>query len=356
MVRVAKVLAWNVALLALLLVGAELGVRAYGHFVNLPDVEFHWMNFATTAEDPLHPFMPDPVTSFVHKPGEYSAWGVPITILADSTRSNGESRPVSDHAPILALGDSFTWGYEVGDADTWPAQLERAIGQPVINGGVAAYGFDQIVLRGEQLVTSHQPELVIIALIPDDIERMEFSLLWGIVRPHFTIDDAGQLVFHPPDRRLLGRTERSGGVYAGFRAVFGYSFLVHQVMKRVDPGGWYAGRPSVRVHAEGPAVACRLMPRARALADAVVLVWNYAKRQAASRDRPALVDQVSRCALAAGIEVIDLSDWLFGALGEASDLDLYYGPSHMNRAGYSGVVDVITDQLCGRTITCRSGE
>ena len=124
---IAKVVAWNLGLLVLLLVGAELGVRTYGHFVNLPDVEFHWMNYANTREDPLHPFIPDPVTSFVHKPGSYSAWGVPITILADSTRSNGAPPPMADRPPILALGDSFTWGYEVGDADTWPAQLEQAL-------------------------------------------------------------------------------------------------------------------------------------------------------------------------------------------------------------------------------------
>ena len=222
----------------------------------------------------------------------------------------------------------------------------------MINAGVAAYGFDQIVLRGEQLVGSERPELAIVALIPDDIRRMEFSLLQGIVRPHFTLGDDGGLVFHRPDRRLLGRAASSGGAYSAFRAVFGYSFLVHQIVKRVDPDGWYAGRPSIRVHADGPEVACRLMPRARALADAVVLVWNYAKRQAIHRDRPAMVDQVSGCAEAAGIEVIDLAPWLLAEPGDPSDVDLYYGPSHMNRAGYAGVVEAITDQLCGRTLAC----
>src|SRR6185503_17592569 len=35
---------------------------------------------------------------------------------------------------ILAVGDSFTAGSDVGDAYTWPAHLERLLKKPVVNG------------------------------------------------------------------------------------------------------------------------------------------------------------------------------------------------------------------------------
>ena len=43
----------------------------------------------------------------------------------------------------MAVGDSFTFGDEVNDGQTWPAQLQQLTGRRVINGGVSGYGFDQ---------------------------------------------------------------------------------------------------------------------------------------------------------------------------------------------------------------------
>ena len=51
--------------------------------------------------------------------------------------------------PILAVGDSYTYGEEVGENDSWPAQLQRIKNQRVLNAGVSGYGFDQSVLRAE---------------------------------------------------------------------------------------------------------------------------------------------------------------------------------------------------------------
>ena len=62
----------------------------------------------------------------------------------------------SPGAPILAVGDSFTFGDEVNDGQTWPAQLQLLTGRRVLNGGVSGYGFDQIVLRAEQLAAKIQ--------------------------------------------------------------------------------------------------------------------------------------------------------------------------------------------------------
>src|SRR5438128_2007424 len=70
--------------------------------------------------------------------------GAPVTIDADGLRYSGKNLPAGD-GPILAVGDSYTWGEDVGDLEAWPAQLQRLSGRRVLNGGVTGYGFDQIV-------------------------------------------------------------------------------------------------------------------------------------------------------------------------------------------------------------------
>src|SRR5262245_7557130 len=52
----------------------------------------------------------------------------------------------------LAVGDSFTEGWEVEDEESWPAVLEKMTGVPIVNAGVGGYGTDQIVMRAEQLL------------------------------------------------------------------------------------------------------------------------------------------------------------------------------------------------------------
>src|SRR5262245_17346754 len=63
---------------------------------------------------------------------------------------------------ILAVGDSFTQGWEVDDDETWPSYLEKLADVPVINAGVGGYGTDQIVLRAEQLLPIVQPKILVI--------------------------------------------------------------------------------------------------------------------------------------------------------------------------------------------------
>jgi hypothetical protein len=49
---------------------------------------------------------------------------------------------------ILVVGDSFTAGSEVGDTQSWPAQLELEIRQPVINAAAGGWGgMPQILLK-----------------------------------------------------------------------------------------------------------------------------------------------------------------------------------------------------------------
>ena len=125
-----------------------------------------------------------------------------VTITPDGWRSNGLS------SPVLAVGDSFTFGADVLDSETWPAQLERLIGRSVVNAGVSGYGLDQAVLRAEELIPRVQPSLLVVAFIPDDVERCGLRERVD-AKPWLS---ASGIVHHAPRRlELLRLTSRLRG-------------------------------------------------------------------------------------------------------------------------------------------------
>ena len=64
-----------------------------------------------------------------------------VNIDAHGIRANGpHPRPITSlDGSIWFLGGSTTFGDSIADHETIPAQLERAIGRPVINLGVPAH-------------------------------------------------------------------------------------------------------------------------------------------------------------------------------------------------------------------------
>lgn len=230
-----------------------------------------WKDDLTGLPDPsqgvsmighLYPGSFDPDLGYTPTPGAIAlnpVWGTSAHILDSGVRSNGRSRVELSGQPILAVGDSFTYGDEVNDRDTWPAALERSLGRPVVNGGVFGYGFDQIVLRAESLMRDSEADTLVVSLIADDIQRCEYSYRYAW-KPYFDLVD-GKLVrgndpvpsqeVDPPGENLLRRALR-------------WSYLADFALRRLDPGDWLV-RGSVRVHRRGGEVARALMDR---LADA----------------------------------------------------------------------------------------
>jgi hypothetical protein len=85
---------------------------------------------------------------------------------------------------VICCGDSFTLGYGVGDAESWPAGLERIDARiEAINMGQGGYGVDQAWLwyRRDGLPLEHQ--LVLFAFIADDFERARRASFRGYAKP-----------------------------------------------------------------------------------------------------------------------------------------------------------------------------
>src|SRR4029453_14982379 len=138
---------------------------------------FAYPNFVLTARKVLAErdggrYVHDPALGHVPRTG-YAAAGT--TIAADGLRRSGEQVA---GAPLPAGGGPFTYGDEVNDGQTWPAQLQLLTGRRVLNAGVSGYGFDQIVLRAEQLAAKYKPSAIVVTFIPDNIRAPEMGGVW----------------------------------------------------------------------------------------------------------------------------------------------------------------------------------
>ncbi|MHC4493935.1 MAG: SGNH/GDSL hydrolase family protein, partial [Planctomycetota bacterium] len=95
----------------------------------------------------------DPKLGWIPRPRHRSANGLRNTNAA-GIRGTVEyaSVPGPGALRIAVFGDSYTYGAEVRDEDSWPRVLERDLGErgiptEVLNFGVGAYGMGQAYLR-----------------------------------------------------------------------------------------------------------------------------------------------------------------------------------------------------------------
>lgn len=180
----------------------------------------------------------DPYLGWIPREG-YSIskdkWGARITVLKNGIRSNGSETIQEATAPaaILAVGDSFTFGGQVSDSDTWPAFLEKMSGKKVVNGGVNSYGLDQIFLRANELIKKYKPDILILSCYVGDIDRCHFSKRHH-EKPYFEIINNGLVLKNNPvpvlPRKRTGIDPVSN--------IFTKSVLIKQVIKSAFPDYW----------------------------------------------------------------------------------------------------------------------
>ncbi len=94
---------------------------------------------------------------------------------------------------IAFIGDSFTFGEEVKDDETFPFQLEKEIkNSEVMNFAVHGYGIDQMQLRNERDILKNKPDIVVYAYIYDDINRA-FIDFFNYAKPKYFFDKNNNL-------------------------------------------------------------------------------------------------------------------------------------------------------------------
>jgi len=267
--------------------------------------------------------------------------------------NSGEIKPVPTGA-ILAVGDSFTAGSEVGDRHSWPAQLERLLQEPVVNAGVGGWAADQIVLRAEELAPVLKPHTIVVSFLADDILRSGYRVYGSANKPWFDIDSNGELVRHNnPVPVFSGKPSETGF------SLFGYFHLVTFVMDRVGLGTWLRrGDENVENGNDPVAVSCKLLERAHKTFSSqdirmIFLLQHGGDDRHDRTSQKPHADKVIACAREAGIETIDtwpplLEEYQKGfpsykKLFVMHDNDRLYG--HMSSMGNALIAGLVADKL-----------
>jgi hypothetical protein len=294
-------------------IALEIGLRTINHLWTLQNFSGVFVlrqteGASVNVADKTGDVVSDPLLGWIHQPGIYDLWNTKVVVSEQALRSNGNPPDISGEgrnlSPILAVGDSFTFGHLAADRDTWPSALERLLHTPVLNAGVCGYGLDQAFLRAKLLVPQYHPQALILSLIPDDIYRSELSLKSGVKKPYFAIQSGKLVLKNSPLERVTQRVTRRDW----FREIGGYSLLVHTVMIRLWPNDWIEPGYSVRAHRKGSEVACLLMQELDAFAQAqhvpVIVLMQYD-----TLDIPMYLRKAERlvtCLDNTGLHVLDL--------------------------------------------------
>lgn len=150
------------------------------------------------ADDPLRVHGSGRLTwhprwGWMNRPGvnqeEYTS-----TVDADGHRDTGSGprTAAEDSREIVVIGDSFTFGDEVNDDETFAWLLRERAGVRVTNLGTLGYGLDQMLLRLRDHADASHPTTVLLCVDGPVILRNVLS--WDVwLRPHFGLD-AGRLV------------------------------------------------------------------------------------------------------------------------------------------------------------------
>lgn len=93
---------------------------------------------------------------------------------------------------VSAYGDSFTFGHEVHDDETWPHYLSERLGSRVDNWGHSAWGPDQALLRLRRNLPHERTAVVVLAVMTENIARLA-----NCYRPFLTGDRNMAMAFKP---------------------------------------------------------------------------------------------------------------------------------------------------------------
>jgi hypothetical protein len=99
---------------------------------------------------------------------------------------------------IIVLGDSFTFGEEVSDDETYSSKLESGLQNiEVLNLGVQGYGNDQMLLRLQEEGIKYHPDIVVLGFTYIDIYR-NIESFFAFAKPRFRLGAEGLKLTNVP--------------------------------------------------------------------------------------------------------------------------------------------------------------
>ena len=340
-------------LVSLLLV--ELGSRlARGHGALL-----HWKNIVleqrteVAAHNLGARFVYDPLLGFVQRPRfsspgqHYDDEGFRVTPPPPGDAAAGAA---ADAPPIVATGDSFTQGDEVNDDQTWPADLQILLKRRAVNAGVAAFGFDQTVLRTVQLADTMRPALMVVGFIGDDLRRAEMKRTWGVEKPYFERRGSDVVLRNVP----VPASPAPADTLSLWNWLLGWSVAFDSFLQMKGwQYEWVTDHERVMPRGEGEKLACPLMQRLALLGPPIVVVAQYDfyvwvdAEFGAEQHRKSQV--VLKCAEQAGLAAVDTYAAMQQAV-KSRGLRTMYGSWHPSVDGYRLIAEQIAAEVQKRKL------
>ncbi len=124
-----------------------------------------------------------------------SIWHGRLLINSEGMRAGKEYAIQKDSGQlrVMMLGDSFTFGEEVADRNTFSYILQKLLPQvEVINMGVHGYAHDQMLLFFKETGLKYKPDVVILGFVEIDMYRNMLSFR-DFAKPKFELDGQGEL-------------------------------------------------------------------------------------------------------------------------------------------------------------------
>jgi hypothetical protein len=108
---------------------------------------------------------------------------------------------------VIALGDSFTMGFGVGDESTYAAQMQSLCpALQTVNMGQGGYGLDQSYLWYKRDGTRLESDMLLFAVIAHDFYRMESDNFIGYGKPVLRVRNNALVVENVPPPKWNTRT------------------------------------------------------------------------------------------------------------------------------------------------------
>lgn len=148
---------------------------------------------------------------------------------------------------VLVLGDSFTFGYLLGDGDTYVSLLQSRLDEEfgpgvfsLLNGAVAGWGAGDYVAFVDDFGEEVAPDIVLVFVSPDDIGRALRSPQWSL---------------SPADGQLVRAVVPRSRLKVLLNGLPGYQWLLehsHLVQLLRNQAELLAKKPSRRAAAQTP--------------------------------------------------------------------------------------------------------
>ncbi len=265
--------------------------------------------------------------------------------------------------PILAVGDSFVFGDQASNEESWPSHLEAKSGTRVLNAGMCGYGMDQSYLRAKQLVDIYQPSTLIYSFTSYDIPRSRDKFIADTFaddpKPYFETENG---VFELKGVPLPKPKDIHEMNLPFLHRVVGKSAFFSFLMERLAPNYWWSiklpDRKVASTHDEPEAVSCHIvkliseMSREKNIRT-ILLPQPFYELDPADGQ---VLEKVVACAKENSLEVLDITEALREAKSNRkAEFDTFYfsypnsdgtvGHGHMTNAGNNFVAEQIHNYL-----------